>query len=50
MAVPWAWRAATSDETGLWLVGLLFLVVGVGLGLALVVGITVGIADRRRGR
>ena len=33
VAIPWAWGAARSDETGLWLVGLIILVIGVWIGL-----------------
>lgn len=39
-AIPWSVDAAASDDSGLWVVGLLFLLVGGGLGLLLVVGLT----------
>lgn len=39
-AIPWSLDAAASDDSGLWVVGLLFLLVGGGLGLLLVVGLT----------
>ncbi|WP_104106167.1 hypothetical protein [Nocardioides sp. 616] len=46
-AVPWAVDAATSDDSGLWVVGLLFLLVGGGLGLTVLLGIA-AVASRRR--
>jgi hypothetical protein len=39
-AVPWALDAATTDDSGLWVVGLLFLLVGGGLGLVVLLSIT----------
>lgn len=49
VAIPWAWWAARSDETGLWLVGLLMLAVGVWIGLSLAV-VLADIVRRRRWR
>ena len=49
-AVPWALDAAATDESGLWVVGLLFLLVGGGLGLLAVLTITAVAAARRRPR
>jgi hypothetical protein len=46
-AFPWALNAASTDESGLWVVGLLFLLVGSGLGLLAVLTIT-AVADARR--
>ena len=37
VAIPWAWWASRSDETGLWLVGLIILVIGVWVGLSIAV-------------
>jgi hypothetical protein len=36
VAVPWSIDAARTDETGLWLVGLLMLLIGGGVGLLVV--------------
>lgn len=47
-AVPWAVDAAGSDESGLWVVGLLFLLVGSGLGLAVLLTVTAAIVSARR--
>ncbi len=44
-AVPWALDAASSDDSGLWVVGLLFLLIGGGLGLAMVLALTAAIAS-----
>ena len=49
-AVPWALDAASTDESGLWVVGLLFLLVGSGLGLLVLLTITAVAAARRRER
>jgi hypothetical protein len=49
-AIPWALNAASTDESGLWVVGLLFLLVGSGLGLLTVLTITAVAAARRRPR
>lgn len=46
-AFPWALNAASTDESGLWAVGLLFLLVGSGLGLLVLLTIT-AVADARR--
>jgi hypothetical protein len=39
-AVPWALDAASTDETGLWVVGLLLLLVGGGSGLLVLLTLT----------
>ena len=49
VAIPWAWWASRSDETGLWLVGLIILVIGVWVGLSIAVVLADNIR-RRRGR
>lgn len=49
VAIPWAWWACRSDETGLWLVGLIILVIGVWVGLSIAVVLADNIR-RRRGR
>jgi hypothetical protein len=41
-AIPWTMNAS-SDETGLWLVGLFMIVVGGGLGLAAALAVTAAI-------
>ena len=46
-AVPWA-MDASSDDTGLWVVGLLFLLVGGGAGLAVVLAVTNAVTGSRR--
>jgi peptidoglycan/LPS O-acetylase OafA/YrhL len=38
-AAPWSWDAA-DDDTGLWMVGLIFLSIGAGLGLTFVLAVT----------
>jgi hypothetical protein len=38
-AVPWA-LDASSDDTGMWVVGLIFLVVGSGVGLVVLLAVT----------
>lgn len=45
-AAPWSWDAS-SDDTGLWLAGLLFLSVGAGLGLTLVLVVTQALTPDR---
>lgn len=47
-AVPWAVDASASDESGLWVVGLIFLLVGGGAGIAVLLAITAAIAKPRR--
>ncbi len=39
-AVPWSIDASTSDDTGLWAVGLMLLLVGGGTGLTVLLAIT----------
>jgi peptidoglycan/LPS O-acetylase OafA/YrhL len=38
-AAPWSWDAS-SDDTGLWLVGLVFLSIGASVGLMVVLAVT----------
>lgn len=38
-ALPWSWDAASTDESGLWVVGLIFLLGGAGAGLLVVLAI-----------
>lgn len=45
-AVPWG-IDASSDETGLWVVGLMTLLVGGGFGLTVVAGLTAMLTPRR---
>ncbi len=49
-AVPWAVDAAGSDDSGLWVVGLLLLLVGGGVGLLVVLGVTAAVASVVAGR
>jgi len=46
-AVPWA-VDASSDDTGLWVVGLFFLVVGSGVGFAVLLAVTNAVAGSGR--
>jgi hypothetical protein len=39
-AVPWALDAASTDDSGLWVVGLLFLLVGGGSGLLVLLAVS----------
>jgi hypothetical protein len=45
-AVPWTLDAISTDDTGLWAVGLLFLLVGVGSGLVAVLAVSAAVASR----
>jgi hypothetical protein len=45
-AVPWTMHAISTDDTGLWVVGLLFLLVGVGSGLVAVLAVSAAVAAR----
>lgn len=47
-AVPWALDAASTDDSGLWVVGLLFLLVGGGLGLVFLLAVSAAVAASRR--
>lgn len=47
-AVAWSRDAASTDDSGLWVVGLLFLLVGSGLGLLVLLTITAVVAARGR--
>ncbi|MDN4161972.1 hypothetical protein [Nocardioides abyssi] len=49
-AVPWSVHAASTDDSGLWVVGLLFLLVGGGTGLTMLLGITALATRGRSGR
>jgi hypothetical protein len=42
-AVPWSWDAS-SDETGMWVVGLLMLLIGGGVGLVVLLAVTEALA------
>ncbi len=46
-AVPWSVDASASDDTGLWGVGLIFLLVGGGAGIAILLAVTAAIAKPR---
>jgi hypothetical protein len=47
-AFAWSRDAASTDDSGLWVVGLVFLLVGSGLGLLALLTITAVAAARRR--
>ncbi|WP_374455483.1 hypothetical protein [Nocardioides sp.] len=50
-AVPWSVHAASTDESGLWAVGAVFLLVGSFVGLVVVLTVTeLVLRARRRGR
>lgn len=49
-ACAWAVDAASTDESGLWVVGLVFLVVGGGIGLLVLLAVTAIAATRRPSR
>lgn len=49
-AVPWAAEASSSDQTGLWAAGLLFLLIGGWVGLAMPVGLLATVVPPREGR
>lgn len=46
VAVPWALHAASTDDTGLWVVGLVFLLVGGGSGLVALLAVSAAVASR----
>jgi hypothetical protein len=46
-AVPWALDAASTDDSGLWLVGLLLLLVGGGIALVVLLTISAAAASLR---
>jgi len=46
-AVPWTLHAASTDDSGLFVVGLLFLLVGGGSGLMVLLAVTDAVATRR---
>jgi hypothetical protein len=50
VAVPWSVDAARTDDSGLWAVGLLLLLVGgsIGIGILLTVTAAIGTSVRRR--
>lgn len=47
-AVPWTADAAASDDSGLFIVGLFFLVVGGGFALVTLLGVTAAVQHRLR--
>lgn len=47
-ATPWSLDASATDDSGLWVVGLVFLLVGVGGGLGVLLGFTEAVARGRR--
>lgn len=47
-AVPWTRDAASTDDSGLFAVGLLFLLVGGGTGLVVLLSVTAAVAGSRR--
>lgn len=49
-AVPWAVHASTTDDSGLWVVGLLFLLVGSGVGLVVLLALTDSVVRTRRSK
>jgi hypothetical protein len=48
--VPWALDAASTDDSGLWLVGLLLLLVGGGIALVVLLTISAAAAASLRPR
>lgn len=49
-AIPWSVEAAGSDDSGLWIVGLLFLLIGGGVALLVVLGLTAAVVSVVSGR
>jgi hypothetical protein len=49
-AVPWAVHASTTDDSGLWVVGLLLLLVGSGVGLVVLLALTDSVLRTRRSK
>ncbi|WP_235737200.1 hypothetical protein [Nocardioides alcanivorans] len=49
-AVPWTRDAAATDESGMFVVGLLLLLAGGGLGLTLLLALTNAVTSRRQSR
>lgn len=47
-AVPWSVDAAQTDESGLWVVGLVFLLGGAGVGLLVVLALATAIFRERQ--
>ncbi len=47
-AVPWSVAAAASDDSGLWVAGLLLLLIGGGIGLTSLLAITGAVATALR--
>jgi hypothetical protein len=45
-AVPWAVDASRTDDSGLWVAGLLFLLIGSGVGLVILLTLTAAFASR----
>lgn len=46
-ALPWSVHAASTDDSGLWVVGLFFLLVGAGAGLVVLLTVTAAATSRR---
>jgi hypothetical protein len=49
-SMPWAMDAASTDSSGLWVVGLLLLLLGGGTGLVVLLAVTAALASRVRPR
>ena len=49
-AVPWTVDAASTDDSGLFVVGLLLLLVGGGVGLVVLLAVTAAVTPRRSPR
>ncbi|WP_405105559.1 hypothetical protein OG559_18980 [Micromonospora sp. NBC_01405] len=47
--VAWAWRAATSDDSGLWAVGAVLVLLGMAAGTTAVSGVAHALRRRRAG-
>jgi hypothetical protein len=45
-AVPWALDAAATDDSGLWVVGLLLVLAGGGLGLVVLLSVSAAVTSR----
>ena len=49
LAVPWSVDAAAHDDSGLWVVGLVLLLVGAGTGLTVLLALCAHLPTRRTG-
>ncbi|NBE84676.1 hypothetical protein [Micromonospora rubida] len=47
--VAWAWRAATSDDSGLWAIGAVLILVGMAAGTTVVSAVAHALRRRRAG-